>query len=52
MEVIVEEIKYAIDGTVFDEAMAINEGQIAKRPAIMVFHCWEGRSDEQTEVAR
>jgi hypothetical protein len=27
MEVIVKEIKYAIDGTVFDGAIAINEGK-------------------------
>lgn len=52
MSVIVREIKYTVDGTVFDGAMVINEGQIAKRPAIMVFHGWEGRSEEQTEMAR
>jgi dienelactone hydrolase len=52
MSVIVNEINYTVDGTVFDGAIAINEGQIAKRPAIMVFHGWEGRSEEQTELAR
>jgi dienelactone hydrolase len=43
---------YEIDGTTFDGAVALNDADNRKSPAVIVCHGWEGRSDGQLEIAR
>jgi len=52
MSIVINEIEYSVNGAVFDGAYAVDDSQVAKRPAVLVFHGWEGRSDAQTEISR
>lgn len=46
------EFQYEVNGVTFDGAVALDDARSGKRPAVMVFHGWEGRSDAQVECAR
>ena len=52
MAIVTRAFDYHVNGATFDGAVVLDEAQAGKRPAVMVFHGWEGRSDAQVEVAR
>ena len=52
MAIVTRAFDYPVNGATFDGAVVLDEAQAGKRPAVMVFHGWEGRSDAQVEVAR
>ena len=52
MAIITKNINYELDGITFDGALALDDAQAGPRPAVMICHGWEGRSDAQDECAR
>jgi dienelactone hydrolase len=52
MAIATREFDYEVDGTTFDGAVALDDARAGMRPAVMVCHGWEGRSDAQVECAR
>jgi dienelactone hydrolase len=52
MAIVTREFDYEVNGTTFDGAVALDETRAGRRPAVMVYHGWEGRSDAQMEFAR
>lgn len=52
MTISARDIDYTIDGTTFEGAVVADDAQTGGRPAVLVFHGWEGRSDAQTGIAR
>jgi dienelactone hydrolase len=52
MAIETREFDYDVNGAMFDGAVALDNAQTGARPAVMVFHGWEGRSDAQMEFAR
>ena len=52
MAVVTRRHEYEIAGTVFDGAVALDDARSGRRPAVLVCHGWEGRSDAQVECAR
>lgn len=52
MVIVTREFDYDVNGTVFDGAVALDDTQSGMRPAVAVYHGWEGRSDAQVECAR
>jgi dienelactone hydrolase len=43
---------YPLGDAIFDGALALDDAHTEKRPAVMIFHGWEGRSDGQLNIAR
>jgi dienelactone hydrolase len=52
MAIRAREFEYAVEGQAFDGALAYDDAQESKRPAVMVLHGWEGRSEGQMKIAR
>ena len=52
MAVATREFDYQVNGTTFDGAVVLDDAHVGTRPAVMVCHGWEGRSDAQVECAR
>jgi dienelactone hydrolase len=52
MPIKIRDVEYSIGGVAFSGACACNDGQTGRRPAILVFHGWEGRSEGQESIAR
>ena len=52
MTIVMREVEYAIDTAVFSGACAIDDAHRTPRPAVLVFHGWEGRSEGQDRIAR
>jgi dienelactone hydrolase len=52
MAIATRELDYEVNGTTFDGAVALDDARAGMRPAVMVCHGWEGRSDAQVECAR
>jgi dienelactone hydrolase len=52
MAIATREFDYEVDGTTFDGAVVLDDARAGTRPAVMVCHGWEGRSDAQVECAR
>ncbi|MBO0723602.1 MAG: dienelactone hydrolase family protein [Blastocatellia bacterium] len=51
MAIVTREFDYEVDGKLFDGAVAVDDTQSGRRPAVMVYHGWEGRSDSQLNFA-
>ena len=45
-------IEYEHEGSLFEGVLAFEHGANARRPAVLVIHGWEGRSDAQVAFAR
>ena len=45
-------VDYEHDGTVLEAYMALDEGQTLPRPAVLISHTWEGRSEFVCDKAR
>jgi dienelactone hydrolase len=52
MTVAIRPIEYSIGATTFDGACAVDDSGVGRRPAVLVFHGWEGRSDGQDRIAQ
>ena len=52
MTIVTRELEYQIDRSLFAGAIALDDARAAARPAVMVCHGWEGRSDAQVTIAR
>ena len=52
MAIVTREFDYEVNGAIFDGAVALDDAQAGTRPAVMVYHGWEGRSDAQVDCAR
>lgn len=52
MTLVTRDFAYDVDGARCDGALIVDDGGVAPRPAVLVFHGWEGRSDGQLQVAR
>jgi dienelactone hydrolase len=52
MTIVTRELEYQIDRSLFAGAIALDDAHAATRPAVMVCHGWEGRSDAQVTIAR
>jgi dienelactone hydrolase len=52
MAIATREFDYEMDGEIFAGALARDDADANKRPAVMVLHGWEGRSEGQMNVAR
>jgi hypothetical protein len=51
MAIVVREFDYEVNGTIFGGAVALDDTQAGVRPAVVVYHGLEGRSDAQVECA-
>jgi dienelactone hydrolase len=52
MSITTRDLDYEINGITFAGAIAFDDANSGARPAVMVCHGWEGRSDAQLECAR
>lgn len=52
MAITTRDVNYEINGMTFDGALAFDEAREGARPAVLVCHGWEGRSDAQLQCAR
>jgi dienelactone hydrolase len=52
MAIVTRAFPYYVGGTRCDGALVVDDAQTGPRPAVAVFHGWEGRSDAQVDVAR
>ena len=52
MALVTREFPYDVDGTRCDGALVRDDALAGPRPAVAIFHGWEGRSDAQLDVAR
>jgi len=52
MAIQVRQLDYAAAGQPFEGAVAADTSQTTRRPAVLVLHGWEGRSEGQTRIAR
>jgi dienelactone hydrolase len=52
MAIVTRAFDYKVSGMLFDGAVVLDDTQAGVRPAVMVYHGWEGRSDAQVEFAR
>jgi dienelactone hydrolase len=52
MTITTRDLDYEINGMTFDGAVALDDAQDGARPAVLVCHGWEGRSDAQLDCAR
>jgi dienelactone hydrolase len=52
MAIVTSVFDYEVNGAIFEGAVVLDQADGDTRPAVMVFHGWEGRSDPQIECAR
>jgi dienelactone hydrolase len=52
MAIITRKVEHEHEGQRYDGLLVRDEARPTRRPGVLVFHGWEGRSDAQEEVAR
>jgi len=52
MSIITRPIEQSLDGQPFDSFLALEDTQSLPRPAVLVFHAWDGRSENQESFAK
>ena len=52
MSIITRTIEYSIDGETFEGLFVSDNSKQGKRPTVLVFHAWEGRSEDQEKFAK
>jgi dienelactone hydrolase len=51
MSITTRAVEHALDGQTFDSLLIFDDAQRGPRPAVLVFHAWEGRSEDQEKFA-
>lgn len=52
MSIITRTVEHTLDGETFENLFVFDEAKQGKRPTVLVFHAWEGRSADQEKFAR
>lgn len=52
MAIITRSVEYTIKNEVFEGLFVSNDAQQGRRPTVLVFHAWEGRSEDQEKFAK
>jgi len=52
VSIITRAIEHSQDGQSFESLLVLDDAQPARRPTVLVFHAWEGRSDDQEKFAK
>jgi dienelactone hydrolase len=52
MSITTRAVEHHVDGEIFESLFVFNDAKPGKRPTILVFHAWEGRSEDQEKFAR
>jgi dienelactone hydrolase len=52
MSVTTRAVEHSLDGQTFDSLLVFDDSQAPKRPLILVFHAWDGRSEGQENFAK
>ncbi len=51
MSITTRAVEHKLDGETFESLFVFDEAREGKRPTVLVFHAWEGRSPEQEKFA-
>lgn len=52
MSITTRSLEHALDGQTFDSLLVFDDAKQGKRPTVLVFHAWEGRSQDQEKFAK
>jgi len=52
MSITTRAVEHALDGETFEGIFVVDTAKQAKRPTVLVFHAWDGRSEEQENFAK
>ena len=52
MSIITRSVEHTLDGQTFDNLLVFDDAKQGKRPMVLVFHAWEGRSEDQEKFAK
>jgi dienelactone hydrolase len=52
MSIITRSVEHTLDGQLFDSLLVLDDNKQGKRPTVLVFHAWDGRSEDQESFAK
>jgi len=52
MSITTRAVEHTLDGETFESIFVLDDARQGKRPAVLVFHAWDGRSEEQVTFAK
>ncbi len=52
MSIITRAVEHTVDGEPFESLFVLDDAKKGKRPTVLVFHAWNGRSEEQEKFAK
>ncbi len=52
MSVTTRAVEHSLDGVTFESLLIVDDGQPPKRPLVLIFHAWDGRSPDQENFGR
>src|SRR5450631_2114182 len=52
MSITTRAVEHSLDGETFESIFILDDAKQGNRPTVLVFHAWDGRSEEQENFAR
>lgn len=52
MSIITRTVEHTLDAETFESLLVFDDAKQGKRPTVLVFHAWDGRSEEQEKFAK
>jgi dienelactone hydrolase len=52
MSIITRAVEHTLDGETFENLLVLDDAHKGKRPTVLVFHAWDGRSEGQEKFAQ